>query len=234
MASHHSSGCHHHHTTACCNCYSHHPLPSPPAATYSCCSTMASVDPLLHTIALQLLQSTPPSNLPQSYQYQYQNHLPPQPPLQQNGNQYLAHSIDSLVQRIAALESTLSSPIPHYAYQKHVPEQKPPIPTSSSSKSTDAIPSIRLRDVAARAIQTRFRLYLVHRSRTLGHLKQLSVIRFELGSLDPTNPISDRVMDLLLRVDSIQVLTNPLEKLESVRFRLIPSPLLLFCRAGIR
>lgn len=207
MASHHSTGCHHHHTTACCGCYSH--LPPPP--TCSCCSTVVGADPLLHTIALHLLQSTPPSQLPQSYQYQYQHHLPPQPPLQQHGNHFPDHSVDSLVQRIAALESTLTSPVPHYAYQKPVPEQKPQIPTQSSSKSVDFTPPIRLslRDVAARTIQTRFRIYLVRRSRTLRHLKQLSVIRFQLGSLDPTNPISERVMELLVGVDSIQVPTNP-------------------------
>ncbi|XP_021770910.1 BAG family molecular chaperone regulator 8, chloroplastic-like [Chenopodium quinoa] len=92
----------------------------------------------------------------------------------------------SLLQRIDALESSL---------QKY----------SSSGFS--------LRDAAAKIIQAHFRAFLVHRSRTLRHLKDLASVKSALASFKSSlsrhafvdfDSLSRNAMDLLHKLDSIQ------------------------------
>ncbi|KAK5802208.1 BAG family molecular chaperone regulator 8, chloroplastic [Gossypium arboreum] len=101
--------------------------------------------------------------------------------------------ISSLVSRINALESSLHS--------------------FSKASSCSSYPSFSLKDAAARVIQTHFRAFLVHRSRTLRQLKDLAFIKSSLNTLklsvsnnihfDP-QVVSQKAMDLLLKLDSFQ------------------------------
>lgn len=74
-----------------------------------------------------------------------------------------------------------------------------------------------LRDSAARVIQTHFRSYLVHRSISFRQLKELATIKSSFLSLKssvsgkpifPFKLVSRKATDLLIQLDSIQVL-NP-------------------------
>lgn len=83
----------------------------------------------------------------------------------------------------------------------------------SKASSCSSYPSFSLKDAAARVIQTHFRAFLVHRSRTLRQLKDLAFIRSSLNTLklsvsnnihfDP-QAVSQKAMDLLLKLDSFQ------------------------------
>jgi hypothetical protein len=74
-----------------------------------------------------------------------------------------------------------------------------------------------LRDSAARVIQTHFRSYLVHRSISFRQLKELAMIKASFLSLKssvsgklifPFKVVSRKATDLLLQLDSIQVLNS--------------------------
>uniref|UniRef100_A0A2N9GCF2 BAG domain-containing protein n=1 Tax=Fagus sylvatica TaxID=28930 RepID=A0A2N9GCF2_FAGSY len=74
-------------------------------------------------------------------------------------------------------------------------------------------PPHSLRDLAARVIQTHFRAFLVRRSRTLGHLKDLALIKSAFNSLKSSfssethfdfDVLSHKAMDLPLKLDSVQ------------------------------
>lgn len=178
----------------CSSTQSHHhtPLPQPPPPS----------DPLLQAIASQLLQSNPTHSYTKLYAEKLQPHnqfqhlkqrlhqQEPSPPQQQQQ----AHSIiSSLLCRIEALEASLGQ------FSSH---------RSRSSYSHS------LRDSAARVIQTHFRAFLVRRSRTLGQLKDLALIKSAFNSLKSLlsndthfdiRALSRNAMDLLLKLDSIQV-----------------------------
>ncbi|KAK6128878.1 hypothetical protein DH2020_037395 [Rehmannia glutinosa] len=95
-------------------------------------------------------------------------------------------TVSSLLRRIAALESAL-------------------LRRRSSSQS--------LRDAAARTIQTQFRAFLLRRSITLRHLKDLASIKSTLGFLKSSvsekthfdyDVVCHEAMNLLLKLDTIQ------------------------------
>ncbi|CAL1390042.1 unnamed protein product [Linum trigynum] len=97
--------------------------------------------------------------------------------------------ISSLLQRLEALESSLHQ---------------------LSSTSADKYP---LRDAAARVIQSHYRAFLVHKSRTLRQLKYLASIKSAFNSLTASisgkssfnfELVSQKAMDLLLKLDSVQ------------------------------
>ncbi|CAN4082665.1 unnamed protein product [Withania somnifera] len=101
--------------------------------------------------------------------------------------------VTSLLRRIAALESSLRR--------------------SSSSPSVPHRSRQTLRDAAARTIQTHFRAFLAHRSRTLRQLKQLASIKTNLYVLKSSvsgkshfdnRAVSHRAMDLLVKLNSIE------------------------------
>ncbi|GMY13766.1 bag family molecular chaperone regulator 8, chloroplastic [Fagus crenata] len=206
MASHH-----HHH---------HHQSYSPPTTTTtspcccnscSCCSpshvSQPLPDPLLQALALHILQSTPQNHHQHNHhhdpysqpiklhpQNQYQHHQRSQNPRFQEIP--ATHSLlSSLLRRIDALESSLHDF------------------SISSSPPSYYCPPHSLRDLAARVIQTHFRAFLVRRSRTLGHLKDLALIKSAFNSLKSSfssethfdfDVLSHKAMNLLLKLDSIQ------------------------------
>ncbi|CAN0918430.1 BAG family molecular chaperone regulator 8, chloroplastic [Linum grandiflorum] len=97
--------------------------------------------------------------------------------------------VSSLLQRLDALESSLRQ---------------------LSSTSVDEYP---LRNAAARVIQSHFRAFLVRRSRNLRQLKVLASLKSAFNSLRSSisgktsfnfELVSEKAMDLLLKVDSIQ------------------------------
>ncbi|KAF3444838.1 hypothetical protein FNV43_RR14531 [Rhamnella rubrinervis] len=203
---------HHHHQPHL------HQNPPPPCCSSSCCfnsscgygcssvqsqhhSPLPPSDPLLQAIASQLLQSNPTHSYAKLYTQKLQPHnqfqhlkqqlhqQEPSPPPQQQQ----AHSIiSSLLCRIEALEASLRQ--------------------FSSYRSRSSY-SHSLRDSAARVIQTHFRAFLVRRSRTLGQLKDLALIKSAFNSLKSLlsndthfdfRALSRNAMDLLLKLDSIQ------------------------------
>ncbi|KAL0015649.1 hypothetical protein SO802_002718 [Lithocarpus litseifolius] len=187
-------------TPCCCNscCFYSQPHLSPP-----------SPDPLLGALAAHILQSTPPNH----HQHQHHPHHDPyshqsmklNPHKLHPQNQHRHHQkfqeipdtthyslLSSLHQRIDALESSLH----HF-----------------SISSSHYFPPHSLRDLAARVIQTHFRAFLVRRSRTLRHLKDLALIKSAFNSLKSSissethfdyDTLSHKAMDLLLKLDSIQ------------------------------
>ncbi|CAF2008420.1 hypothetical protein YC2023_085707 [Brassica napus] len=66
-----------------------------------------------------------------------------------------------------------------------------------------------LRDSAARVIQTRFRSYLVRRSVSFRHLKELALIKSSFVSLK-SSVVFRKATDLLLQLDSIQGRVDPM------------------------
>ncbi|XP_072988678.1 BAG family molecular chaperone regulator 8, chloroplastic [Typha latifolia] len=206
-----SSSYHHHHPNhnsrcpssppSCCNCCCASSIPPPPNP---------SSDQLLQYLATHLLlQSTsqplpapPPPGPPPLYSYHYLKKTQ-QANLPKDHHAHLPEDhqllLNSLIRRVAALESNLlhlASPSPN------PPSYSPPPPPPPS-----------LRDLAARTIQTWFRRFLVRRSQTLRHLKALAAIKSHVAvvksslsgktHLDP-KAISEKAMDLLIQVDSIQ------------------------------
>ncbi|XVF16719.1 hypothetical protein REPUB_Repub10bG0056400 [Reevesia pubescens] len=195
MASRHHH--HQHHTTSCCS-----------TCSYSQCCAPAPVqpqqsDPLLQALASLLLQTQPPQ--PQQNYHQNQTHFLKTFQDQNSASKNLHFHqrehhqeepnvlLSSLVSRINALESSLH----HF----------------SKASNFYSYPSCSLKDAAARVIQTHFRAFLAHRSRTLRQLKDLAFIKSSLNSLKLSisnktqfdyEAISKKVMDLLLKLDSFQ------------------------------
>ena len=103
-------------------------------------------------------------------------------------------NLPRIISRINALESSLQ----HF----------------SRTSNFYSYPSCTLKDAAARVIQTHFRAFLVHRSRTLRQLKDLAFIKSSLNSLKRSisnkthfdcEAVSQKTMDLLLKLESFQV-----------------------------
>ncbi|KAL7094674.1 hypothetical protein ACP275_11G118400 [Erythranthe tilingii] len=179
----------------------HHPCHHPPAAaantTYCHCHCYSpTYTPYLHP--------QPPDPHPHHHHHPpHQPHPYPAPiphlpnPLQYNErhqDHYFQEEIrtypavSSLLRRIAALESALGR--------------------RSSSTSAHS-----LRDAAARTIQTHFRSFLLRRSVTLRHLKDLASIKSTLGILKSSisekplfnyDVVYHKAMDLLLKLDTIK------------------------------
>ncbi|XP_022751941.1 BAG family molecular chaperone regulator 8, chloroplastic [Durio zibethinus] len=191
---------HHHHNTTCCSscCCSQccQPPPLQPQTQHS--------DPLLQALASLLLQSRAP---PQSQQ-----------------NHYL-----SLTHLLKTFQGQNSASRKHHFHQKHHHLEEPNFLLSSLVSRINALesslqhfsetsnfysyPSCSLKDAAARVIQTHFRAFLVHRSRTLRQLKDLALIKSRLNSLKLSisnktyfvcEAVSQKAMDLLLKLDSFQ------------------------------
>ncbi|OIW05407.1 hypothetical protein TanjilG_28872 [Lupinus angustifolius] len=191
MASHHRNHHHNHHqpsppsTNCCCN-----------PSSYTCCTQPTLLPP-------------PPPPPPQDHHHnhhliqafasllsqQQQHFLPTQYPkshphkktiLTQTYNNQINSTISSLLNRIESLESSLNNQ--SYSYS--------------------------LRDTAARVIQIHFRSFLVRRSKTLRHLKELGFIKSTFNALkssfsdDATRSdfaaLSQKALDLLLHLDSIE------------------------------
>ncbi|RWW00845.1 hypothetical protein GW17_00036161 [Ensete ventricosum] len=218
---------------SCC-CYSTCCSPHNPSTPPS----LATSDHLLQALATQLLlqsQSPPPlySHQPPLKPLQappplhplfqdhqdggayHRDHHPPPRQLYQHQAYPLIHS---LLRRVSALESSLPHlapsasppPSPFTKHQQRRPVTPPPPPPTYPYSSS--APS--LRDLAARKIQASFRRFLLRRSQTLRHLKDLAAMKSHVAALrsalsdkahaDP-GALSERAMDLLLRLDAVQV-----------------------------
>ncbi|KAA3456070.1 BAG family molecular chaperone regulator 8, chloroplastic [Gossypium australe] len=193
MACHHHHHHQHHHTSAtCCStcscsqCFQPAPASSP---------FPQQSDHLLQALA-SLLQPQQNHYLNQTHllkSFQDQNFATKNHHFHQKHQEQPDFLISSLVSRINALESSLHS--------------------FSKASSCSSYPSFSLKDAAARVIQTHFRAFLVHRSRTLRQLKDLAFIKSSLNTLklsvsnnihfDP-QVVSQKAMDLLLKLDSFQ------------------------------
>ncbi|TYG52259.1 hypothetical protein ES288_D09G012500v1 [Gossypium darwinii] len=191
--------CHHHHhhqhqhtsatccsTCSCSQCFQ----PAPASSPYP-----QQSDHLLQALA-SLLQPQQNHYLNQIHHlksFQDQNFATKNHHFHQKQQEQPDFLISSLVSRINALESSLHS--------------------FSKASSCSSYPSFSLKDAAARVIQTHFRAFLVHRSRTLRQLKDLAFIKSSLKALklsvsnnihfDP-QVVSQKAMDLLLKLDSFQ------------------------------
>ncbi|XP_019185545.1 PREDICTED: BAG family molecular chaperone regulator 8, chloroplastic [Ipomoea nil] len=183
-----ASNLHHHHH---CICHSS-AASAAPTACY-CCSIpvphhppppdLHSLPPCFNNPQQQPHLFDPCPNSPYNTQCRHPN------PLHQTGKVYvqeLHHQpvFSSLLRRIASLESSL--------------------------RRRRSISSHSLRDTAARTIQTHFRAFLVRRSRTLRHLKELASIKSALNTLkssasniDPL-ALSHKAKNLLLQLGAIQ------------------------------
>ncbi|KAK7295433.1 hypothetical protein RJT34_18342 [Clitoria ternatea] len=175
------------------HCHHHHHPQTHCCCNPTCCSTTLHhpsppppplQDHILQAIASLLSQPQPHPIIPiQQHHTKSHPHYSNTPTQNHHRNQ--THStISSLLHRIQSLESSLN----HY--------------TNHS-----------LRHAAARVIQTHFRSFLVRRSRTLSHLKQLASIKSTLNSLKSSfsnhthvdfAALSLQAMNLLLDLDSIQ------------------------------
>ncbi|XP_012483515.1 BAG family molecular chaperone regulator 8, chloroplastic isoform X2 [Gossypium raimondii] len=193
MACHHHHHHQHHHTSAtscstcsCSQCFQ----PAPASSPYP-----QQSDHLLQALA-SLLQPQQNHYLNQTHHlksFQDQNFATKNHHFHQKQQEQPDFLISSLVSRINALESSLHS--------------------FSKASSCSSYPSFSLKDAAARVIQTHFRAFLVHRSRTLRQLKDLAFIKSSLNTLklsvsnnihfDP-QVVSQKAMDLLLKLDSFQ------------------------------
>ncbi|XVE68268.1 hypothetical protein DITRI_Ditri09bG0053800 [Diplodiscus trichospermus] len=200
MASHHHHHQHHHTTTCCssCSCSCQSPPPTPPPHPQQS-------DHLLQALTSLLLQTQIPQSQLNHCLNQNQTHF--RGTFQDQSSASKRHHLyrkehlqedpnflfSSLVSRINALESSLQ----HF------------------SRTSDfySYPSCSLKDAAARVIQTHFRAFLVHRSRTLRQLKDLAFIKSSLNSLKLSisnkthfdyEAVSQKAMDLLLKLDSFQ------------------------------
>ncbi|KAE9595283.1 hypothetical protein Lal_00018890 [Lupinus albus] len=191
MASHHRYLHHNHHqaspppsTNCCCN-----------PSSYTCCThpTLLPSPPLPppqdhHNNHHHLVQAI--ASLLSQQQHSLPTHYKKTFLTQTYNNQnQISSTISSLLHRIESLESSLN----HHS-------------SFSSSYS--------LRDTAARVIQIHFRSFLVRRSKTLRHLKELGFIKSTFNDLkssfsnDTTHSdfvaLSQKSLDLLLQLDSIE------------------------------
>ena len=177
-----------------------HPPPSP--------APQVSIDPLLQSpvsLLQQQQQHHQPRlfspclnkrNNPQKNNHQRTNFLPQKLYFHEEDDPHQTHFVLSpLLQRINTLESSLH----------HI--------STSSNNISHYYPSRTLRDTAARVIRTHFRAFLVHRS-TLSQLKELAFIKSSFNSLKSSisckslfdfEVVYRKAMDLLLKLDSIQV-----------------------------
>ncbi|KAG9153779.1 hypothetical protein Leryth_005901 [Lithospermum erythrorhizon] len=184
---------HHHHQP-------YHPTP-PNTTTCHCCCSHTNYPPCYHPPPPpnpHLHHPPPPPPLqphfPTPYTPQIHQFTPPlnpyhfQEPIEQQQQQHLQPIISSLLSRISALETSLKC----YG-------------STSASHS--------LRDAAARTIQTHFRSFILHRSRTLGDLKNLASIKSTLNALKSSisrngyvghQALYAKATNLVLRLDSIQ------------------------------
>ncbi|KAG6716609.1 hypothetical protein I3842_04G058100 [Carya illinoinensis] len=190
-----------HNFCCCCSCHSC----SPPQVSHPL------QDPLLHALAAHILHSDPLNHEQHHHHDPYSqstklntHNLHPQNPYQnhqrrsQNQPFQETHGtgsmLSSLLRRIESLESSL-------------------LQVSTSSPSPYSCSPYSLRDLSARVIQIHFRAFLVRRSRTLRHLKDLAVIKSTFNSLKSSlstethfdcDALSHKAMDLLLKLDTIQ------------------------------
>ncbi|KAJ0980192.1 hypothetical protein J5N97_008447 [Dioscorea zingiberensis] len=196
------------------------PSPSPSPSCCCCCSCGCSSSPpspqpsdpmvLLQAILSNQLHSSNPSHSEHHLLQTLASHLikpHPQPPQRHHKDpeSKTQSLLLSLLHRVSALESQLPNLSPP-------PPPPPPVAAVPVPAAAAAKPS--LRDVAARTIQARFREFLVRRSRTLRHLKQLAAVKSHAAALrsslsgkvrvTDSERISERAMDLLLQLDSIQ------------------------------
>ncbi|XP_009399118.2 uncharacterized protein LOC103983603 [Musa acuminata AAA Group] len=220
--------------SCCCYstcCSPHNPSPPPSLttsdhllqalATQLLLQSESQSRPLLdsHQPLLKPHQAPPPLHpLFQDHQHgrAYHQHHPPPQQLYQHQAYPLIHS---LLRRVSALESSFPhlassaspppSPLTNHQQRRPVtPPPPPPPPTYSYSSSAPS-----LRDLAARKIQASFRRLLLRRSQTLRHLKDLAAMKSHVAALrsalsdkahaDP-RALSERAMDLLLRLDAVQ------------------------------
>ncbi|KAE8655760.1 FAR1-related sequence 5 [Hibiscus syriacus] len=181
---------HHHTATSCYACFCSQPRPPPPQQS----------DPLLQAFASLLLQVQPqqnhyPSQTHGLKSFQDQNFATKNQHFDRRHHhqEELDIVLFSLVNRINALESSLQ----HF----------------SRASNSSSHPSLSLKDAAARVIQTHFRAFLVHRSRTLRKLKDLAFVKSSLDSLTPSvynkthfdnAAVSRKAMDLLHKLDSLK------------------------------
>ncbi|CAK7323018.1 unnamed protein product [Dovyalis caffra] len=206
---------HHHHcenhfsvpttTICCCFIQPHHPSP-PPTPQLSTDPLLQSLISLLHHQQQQQEQQhhqphlfSPCLNKPNCHKknhHQKPNFSPQKLHFQQEDDpQQTQFVLSSLLQRINTLESSL------HHFSTYYPNNH------------NYYPSHSLRDTAARVIQTRFRAFLVHRSRTLRQLKEFAFIKSSFNTLKSSistkshfdfEVVSHKAMDLLLKLDSIQ------------------------------
>ncbi|VFQ68545.1 unnamed protein product [Cuscuta campestris] len=130
------------------------------------------------------------------------------------------HSSQTLLHHNHHHRQTQCCPPQHFLQELHHLREAQPQPVVSSllrriaslesSLRRRSLNSHSLRDTAARTIQTQFRAFLVRRSKTLRHLKELASIKSALNilkssasSCDP-QALSHKANRLLLRLDSIQ------------------------------
>ncbi|KAF6171710.1 hypothetical protein GIB67_007231 [Kingdonia uniflora] len=189
------------HSTCNCSCYTccSSSCSSPPPQQQQQHPQSPITDTLMQAlVASHLLQSSQPypfsPQLLKPHHQQHQNHKPhqqqPQQQQQQQQQQQTQSLLTSLHRRIDSLESS---------FDKYI--------------SPSPSPRVSLRDLAARTIQTHFRVFLVRRSQTLRYLKHLAFIKSSLSKLKccvssnthfDSRVISQKTMDLLLKLDSIQ------------------------------
>ncbi|KAJ6421577.1 hypothetical protein OIU84_028866 [Salix udensis] len=190
-------------TTAPCCCFSHcstqphhHPISPPQLSTDPLLQSLVSLLQQQQQLQLQHHRShlfSPCLNEPNSHKKNH--HQQSKLHFQQEDDPQQTHFVlSSLLQRINTLESSLHQ-------------------FSACSSNNHSCHSHSLRDTAARVIQTHFRAFLVHRSRTLRQLKELAFIKSGFNSLKSSisteshfdfKVVSHKAMDLLLKLDSIQ------------------------------
>ncbi|KAF8094851.1 hypothetical protein N665_0351s0019 [Sinapis alba] len=196
----------HHH--GCSRRHSHHDnIPLLPTSS-RCCTFQDSPPCCTHSNYLSPPPPPPPPDnlhhlLASYFQiHQQETHFPNQTCSCKQKNVPRGHDqviLSCLLQKIENLESSLNKFAPFYDQRR-------------DRYST-------LRDSAARVIQTHFRSYLVHRSISFRHLKELAMIKSSFLSLKssvsgkPTFPfkvVSRKATDLLLQLDSIQGRIDPM------------------------
>lgn len=188
---------HHHH--GCSQRQNHHVIIPPVATSSRCCtygdSTHLSPDNLLHLIASYL----------QTHQQETQSPdqtCPCETPCRRSNGGFHQHQknnvprehddhviLSCLLRKIDDLESSLNEFAGRYDQRR-------------DRYST-------LRDSAARVIQTRFRPYLVRRSVSFRHLKELALIKSSFVSLK-SSVVFRKATDLLLQLDSIKGRVDPM------------------------
>ena len=187
----------HHH--GCLRRQNHHVIIPPVATSSRCCtygdSTHLSPDNLLHLIASYL----------QTHQQETQSPdqtCPCETPCRRSNGGFHQHQknnvprehddhviLSCLLRKIDDLESSLNEFAGRYDQRR-------------DRYST-------LRDSAARVIQTRFRPYLVRRSVSFRHLKELALIKSSFVSLK-SSVVFRKATDLLLQLDSIKGRVDPM------------------------
>ncbi|KAK1274498.1 hypothetical protein QJS04_geneDACA008047 [Acorus gramineus] len=198
MASHHH---HHHHqnhnqSCCCCSCNSCYSPPPPPPTT-----TTPTTDPLLHVIATHILQTSTPFKSQQPLHQHHHHQQQQQKQQQQQQQQKQTQLLQSLLTRIAALETSLAD--------LSSSSRSPPPPPKHHHQNPKR-PS--LKDLAAKTIQTHFRSHLARQSRALRELRVLSAVRSEARALRSSisggarpEEVSRAAVGLLARLESVQV-----------------------------